>query len=432
MMQQMTMLKTDGLSAWIERAWLPTHPESQWVTLRTQANLLNEDVLASMDRQHALEAGFCFSGAVNEYCPDVPRVQYFTMQSGAYRYRFANPASGATVEMLVLAAYQDDHGFDMVVLVCVPREHLALWHAFHAEVNRLTGLVHAGRHVHVIGGRIYDYHPTVDFGDIILPEALKTEILADVERFYTRGVNVYRQLKLKPFRKLLLAGVPGTGKSLMCNALAKWALGQGYVVIYVSSADCNGATFAKIDQAMRVAEHAQYPTLIVLEELDAYLHQKEKAMVLNVLDGAEGRMNGHGTLLVATTNYPEAIDSRVLKRPGRLDRVFVIPALTNEDEAERMLKLYMGEQWRADHRTIVPRLVGYTGAFVREVAVYALTQVADLELADLPVDLLTRSFEALQAQIDARDDLIEQNNGAPVPNGFVHEDEVYEDAPVCM
>ena len=34
-------------------------------------------------------------------------------------------------------------------------------------------------------------------------------------------------------------------------------------------------------------------------------------------------MNSHGTLLIATTNYPDAIDERVMKRPGRLDRILL-------------------------------------------------------------------------------------------------------------
>ena len=55
------------------------------------------------------------------------------------------------------------------------------------------------------------------------------------------------------------------------------------------------------------------------------LLDEEKALVLNVLDGAEAKENAQGTMLIATTNYPEAIDERVLKRPGRLDRVFIVP-----------------------------------------------------------------------------------------------------------
>ena len=125
------------------------------------------------------------------------------------------------------------------------------------------------------------------WNDVVLPATLKNDLLHDVRSFFAKGVEVYKQLKLKPFRKILLAGVPGTGKTMLCSALAKWALDQHFLVIYVSSADQNGATFWKIEQALAIAANSSIPTLIILEELDAYLHGHEKAMVLNVLDGSE-------------------------------------------------------------------------------------------------------------------------------------------------
>jgi SpoVK/Ycf46/Vps4 family AAA+-type ATPase len=209
-----------------------------------------------------------------------------------------------------------------------------------------------------------------------------------------------------------MAGVPGTGKTMLCSALGKWALDQGYLVVYISSVDMQGATFHKIEQALQIVSNSRLPALILLEEIDAYLHDKQKAMVLNVLDGAESVINEHGTLLIATTNYPEAIDERVLKRPGRLDRIFIIPEVRQEEDAERMLRRYLGELWRDEHRALVPKLVGFPGAFIREVAIYALTQVAlDAEgegsdLPELPLDALTESFKRLKAQIDMRDDFL--------------------------
>ena len=63
-----------------------------------------------------------------------------------------------------------------------------------------------------------------------------------------------------------------------------------------------------------------------------------------------------GTLLLATTNHPEIIDDRVMKRSGRLDRVFIIPELNDNDVAEKMLREYLGEDWRDAHIEIVSSL----------------------------------------------------------------------------
>jgi SpoVK/Ycf46/Vps4 family AAA+-type ATPase len=223
---------------------------------------------------------------------------------------------------------------------------------------------------------------------------------------------VYKRLKLKPFRKLLLAGVPGTGKTMLCNALAKWCIEREYLVIYISSADQYGSTFNKIEHALSVASTSNLPTLIILEELDAYLNKKEKAVILNVLDGAESAVNDKGTLLIATTNYPEAIDERVLKRPGRLDRIFIVPEVKTQANAEEMLRKYLDVMWRDEHSVVAEKLVGYPGAFIREVAIHALTHVAYEDLTELSVDLLNASFQRLKDQIDAKDDfLIERMNG---------------------
>jgi SpoVK/Ycf46/Vps4 family AAA+-type ATPase len=159
---------------------------------------------------------------------------------------------------------------------------------------------------------------------------------------------------------------------------------------------------------------------VILEELDAYLHKHEKALVLNVLDGSESFINERGTLLIATTNYPEAIDERILKRPGRLDRIFIIPETRDVNDAEKMLRQYLGGMWQDNHRELVSDLVGYPGAFIREVAVYALTQVAYDDGTELPLQLLSDSFKRLKEQIDARDDFLTKRGrsslGLSLPN----------------
>ncbi len=268
--------------------------------------------------------------------------------------------------------------------------------------------------VRIIGGRSDSFEPTVEWDDIILPEDLKELLLRDVESFFSKGIAVYQRLKLKPFRKLLLAGVPGTGKTMLCSALAKWALDRDIVVIYVSSADYSGAAFWKIENALAIASDSKRPTLILLEELDAYLRDEDdKALVLNVLDGAEARENDAGTLLVATTNYPEAIDERVLKRPGRLDRVFIIPETRDRAGAEKMLRYYLGKLYRDEHAVMAKEMVGYPGAFIREVAISAITQMAFADEEELSLDLLQESFNRLLEQITAKDNFLlrARNNG---------------------
>jgi hypothetical protein len=62
--------------------------------------------------------------------------------------------------------------------------------------------------------------------------------------------------------------------------------------------------------------------------------------------------------------------------------------------------------WSDEHKALVARLVGYPGAFIREVAIYALTQVAYEDLEKLPLATLEKSYNSLKEQIDVRDDFL--------------------------
>ncbi len=425
-----SQLKVDGLVAWLEAEWMPTRVDQHLVTLNTTVAIIDDTVIAKFDRAFPLPGGYAFSGIRDIECPIVARVTNLSFdgdrvdRSGAFLYQFTR--DGEAVDVLALASYYTDevNSWRMVCVASVPQDFIAAWHAFARECDRLHSALDPTPRVIIIGGRSHSFVPTVNWDEIVLPEKLKSDILGDVSSFFLKGIDVYKRLNLKPFRKLLLAGVPGTGKTMLCSALARWALERQYVVIYVSSAykgpnDEYGSTFSKIQHALSVAASSNHPSLILLEELDAFLHEEEKAIVLNVLDGNESSINDKGTLLIATTNYPEAIDERVLKRPGRLDRVFIVPETRTQLDAEHMLRQYLGIMWQEAHRALVPALVGYPGAFIREVAVYALTQVAYDDMPELSYAVLEQSYQNLKEQLEARDDFLKQRNGEPVlGNGY--------------
>lgn len=411
------------MARWIESAWIPAHPGPAWRIVQDTYACAHGLVIERFDRALELPGGYTFRGEEPVACDAVPPVSEYTLKgdlayrTGAFLYRFGIGEDAPAVEVLVTAAYYTDEGHK-TCLACVPADFLPAWSEFALECARLSGALDPLPKVRIIGGRSDSFEPTVDWGDIVLPDELKDELMRDVESFFAKGVDVYRRLNLKPFRKLLLAGIPGTGKTMICSALAKWAIARDYLVIYVSSADYSGAAFWKIEAALAAAANSNLPTLILLEEMDAYLRDEDqKALVLNVLDGAEARENERGTLLIATTNYPEAIDERVLKRPGRLDRVFIIPETRTAENAEQMLRHYLGDLWREEHAAVAREMVGYPGAFIREVAIHAMTRIAFAGQETLPASVLEDSFERLLDQITAKDNFLtsHRHNGV----GFI-------------
>jgi SpoVK/Ycf46/Vps4 family AAA+-type ATPase len=75
----------------------------------------------------------------------------------------------------------------------------------------------------------------------------------------------------------------------------------------------------------------QRPCIVMVEEMDMLVRPTSAA--LGFLDGTDTPRNPAGTYLIATTNYPRRIDRRILKRPGRIDRVIAVGALRSRAAA---------------------------------------------------------------------------------------------------
>ncbi|MBK8027836.1 MAG: ATP-binding protein [Chloroflexi bacterium] len=328
----------EKLVGWARDVWNERHPGSEAVTIWASSECSNRIAQKQVKPGRRLRASARFSSLEPIDCPlIVPISDYgargrqmvLTASAGAFVFHFSDGEDA--FEVVYASAYMSEDAQDLSAVAIVPEGRLEVWAAFEIACARaVRPRIRRRRDVYIIGGTDAFFDPTVEWGDVILPDDLKDKIQDDIEAFFDEGVGIYRQLKLPPFRKLLLAGVPGTGKTMLCAALARIAIRRGRVVVYVSGSDRDGASFEKIQRALQAVAAARFPVLLIVEEFDAYLRGDDKARVLNVLDGIESPNNPKGALLLATTNYPEAIDERIAKRPGRLDRIFVIPTIEDE------------------------------------------------------------------------------------------------------
>lgn len=410
-------MQYERLVEWAKQVWDERHPHREFTTIWASAECSNMIAQKQVRPGRRLRGKATYEGMERLDCPVIVPISDYgsrgrrmvlTSTSGAYRFTFSKE-NGERVEVIYASSYFDDDVQDLTAIALVPKGFLDTWAAFEFACARaVRPRIRRRRDVYIIGGTDAFFDPTVDWSDVILPQELKDQIMHDVEAFFTEGVHIYKKLKLAPFRKLLLAGVPGTGKTMLCAAMAKHAIDQKRIVVYVSGSDRDGATFEKIQRAFQAVAAARYPTLLIVEELDAYLRGDDKARILNVLDGVESPNNPQGSLLLATTNYPEAIDERIAKRPGRLDRIFIIPTIQDETQAEQMLRHYMSEHWKDDYTEILPRLVDQPGAFVREVALQARMLAAHERITDIDVQMLHKSVDSLLYQMRADKDFLMQ------------------------
>ncbi len=173
------------------------------------------------------------------------------------------------------------------------------------------------------------------FDDLILASDLKERIVEDFTSFLGARAE-YERYGVPHKRGVLLLGPPGNGKTHCLRALIKLL---AIPCVYVTSLKANtySTEDASIDQVFsRAAEIT--PCVLVFEDLDAMLNDKNRSFFLNKLDGLA---HAPGLVTLATTNHPERLDPAIMERPSRFDRKyhFDLPAAS---ERARYLELWNG------------------------------------------------------------------------------------------
>ncbi len=173
---------------------------------------------------------------------------------------------------------------------------------------------------------------------IVLDSATKKEIRANTIQFL-RNREHWSQYGIPQKRGVLLAGEPGTGKTLICKALMAEA--EGITCITTHAYDLCEDEY--ITELYELADDLA-PCIVFIEDIDLiglnreeyhYQHGPALLALLNVLDGVEER---HAIVTVATTNSLEALDKALSHRPSRFDRVIKL-SLPSLGERKRLVEL---------------------------------------------------------------------------------------------
>lgn len=209
------------------------------------------------------------------------------------------------------------------------------------------------------------------FEDLVLPPALGVELENDLPRFFAAR-ETYGRYGVPWKRGVLLIGPPGNGKTHAVKAMVNRL---NVPCLYVKSLEACDGENACIRKVFVRARHNQ-PCLVVLEDIDSLITNKNRSFFLNELDGFASNT---GVVVIATTNHPERLDPAILDRPSRFDRKFYfeLPAPAERLRYARRWNDSLQTEMRIEAQVlaeVVERTDGFSFAYLKELFVSAMME----------------------------------------------------------
>jgi cell division protease FtsH len=224
------------------------------------------------------------------------------------------------------------------------------------------------------------------------------EFLKDPERFTKLGGRIPKGV--------LLAGAPGTGKTLLAKAIAGEAevpfftiSGSDFVEMFVGV----GASRVRdlFSQGMKNA-----PCIIFIDEIDAVGRHRgaglggghdEREQTLNqLLVEMDGFDANEGVIIIAATNRPDVLDPALL-RPGRFDRQVIVP-VPDIKGRQLILEIY-GKKTKlaadVDMAVIARGTPGFSGADLENLVNEAALMAARHDADDISLELMEQAKDKI-------------------------------------
>ena len=168
---------------------------------------------------------------------------------------------------------------------------------------------------------------------------------------------------------MLLYSPPGMGKTSLINLLVEDLVKNRNGFVLSLTDDNDILNFNDAMSYIRAIMPTK-PIIVIIEDIDNFIGEgadnKLETEILNMLDG----INKHSNILtIATTNYPENLTERYLKRPSRFNRKF---SFTYPDEALRrefLTKVNLAEDIaKIDLDKWVKETEGWTVDYLKELS----------------------------------------------------------------
>ncbi|TCO51320.1 cell division protease FtsH [Kribbella antiqua] len=244
------------------------------------------------------------------------------------------------------------------------------------------------------------------FADVAGIDEVEAEITEIVD--YLKDPDKYRRLGARAPKGVLLAGAPGTGKTLLARATA----GEAGVPFFSASASefieaIVGVGASRVRQLFGEARKVA-PAIIFIDEIDTIGrarggarsfggHDEGEQTLNQILTEMDGFSGTEGVVVLAATNRPDVLDPALL-RPGRFDRTITVHA-PDQTGREAILRVHArGKPLAADVDlgAMARSTPGMTGADLANLLNEAALAAARLGQPEIHQHDLTDALEKIQ------------------------------------
>ncbi len=242
----------------------------------------------------------------------------------------------------------------------------------------------------------------VTFAEVAGSEEAKQDLQEVVE--FLKFPKKFANLGARIPKGVLLAGPPGTGKTMLARAVAGEAnvpffsiSGSEFVEMFVGV----GASRVR-DLFAKAKKNA--PCIIFVDEIDAVgrkrgsgmggAHDEREQTLNQILVEMDGFEQGQNVIVLAATNRADVLDSALL-RPGRFDRRVDI-GLPDRKDREAILKVHFAKKpvgASVDLDSLAAKSAGSSGADLANIANEAAIVAARLNHKEISNDDVTAAFE---------------------------------------
>lgn len=194
-------------------------------------------------------------------------------------------------------------------------------------------------------------------------------ILNQLTTFWAKTAE-YKKYGFLQKRGIMLYGPPGCGKSSIVGLIRKNLLDMDGIVFVPMS----GTGFSGLSSALAAFRELEpdRPIMTLVEDIETLLESSNGSLVAESEKAALALYDGENQIdnvvHIATTNKPDAVADRFIRRPGRFDVVVGIHNPSRETREAYLVKVCNGHLTLEQKNHILDNTEGLSLAYMREIA----------------------------------------------------------------